>query len=756
MMEFTIEHWKEAVKEKYAELAGWLKGRGQTAGVMAYGGLTAFTLWPLVEQVTLAAQAGQPLPMAAILALGGVASGVGGNLLASQIQNWYENSKSGDAPTEEDVLAWLADNALQKEDVQPALDQMLVTLDAISQAQEALTPDDWRSFFRQLLADMQQIGNFSRYEARLEGAGLIVQGEGNIVADRGGVIVQGYVLGDVITKRVTVEQIDPTQIDPQALRESYLAHVLDNYNRLLLGGIDPKAVTTGQKPLRLSAVYTALLTKRLEGERQLAEPRMRDEPQREARRLSALEQLNRHRRLVLLGDPGSGKSTFVNFAAVCLCGAALNDPELNLELLTTPLPQDENQSPWEEETEPEPQPWDHGSLLPVCITLREFAARGLPPAGNEGTAEHLWRFIENELKTAALGEYTPLLKKEMLEQGGIFMFDGLDEVPAADEHRLQIIQVVEDIKATFKKCRILVASRTYAYQKQDWRLADFAETVLAPFSKGQIDYFVDRWYEQMVPHRFNEEDAAGRAVLLKNAISGSKRLYDLAERPLLLTLMASLHAWRGGSLPDKREELYADAVDLLLDTWEQQRIVRTAEGEVQVVQPSLEQWLKVDRDKVRGLINRLAYEGHKRQRDEVDTADIPEKNLVVDLLELSEDDSLQPKQLVTYISDRAGLLLPRGQGIYTFPHRTFQEYLAACHLTAHNYPAEVAELAREAPIRWREVALLAGAKAARGSAYALWGLVEELCHEVPGEGGEAASWGAHLAGQLIVETANLD
>jgi hypothetical protein len=84
-----------------------------------------------------------------------------------------------------------------------------------------------------------------------------------------------------------------------------------------------------------------------------------------------------------MGDPGSGKTTFVNFAALCMAGACLERMDANLTLLTAPLPNEKGQNGGKH------QPWNHGPLLPVHIILRHFAVRGLPESGEKGTAAHL-------------------------------------------------------------------------------------------------------------------------------------------------------------------------------------------------------------------------------------------------------------------------------------------------------------------------------------------------------------------------------
>ena len=747
-MSFSLQLWRDKFSQKLSELAFWLdQGYQRQLPYVAYSALAASALWPLIETAGAAFQTGQPLPVAFYTALGSLAGAVGGDLLAEQVRRLADRADQLNlGAVADDVAA----QAPVDSELRAALDALLEKLDAVPQATARLPEAQRPRFLDTLQQELSALGSQSQPLIAIVRDGALALGSGNIVAGQGAVIVQGQA-ANISTGPTYVDkqiiQTGPPQTEPATLRQTYLNHLLQTIRRLSLAGIDPQAASEARRQLDLTAVYTALLTMATD-EAELGRPRRRAAEPDRPRPLSALRLLDGRARLVLLGDPGSGKSTFVNFVALCLAGAALGDPDLNLTALTAPLPDEKG------EDEPERQPWQRGPLLPVRVILRDFAAAGLPPASQPATAEHLWQHIAATLTPP---EFAPHLRRILLEEGGLVLLDGLDEVPEAEQRRAQIKQAVEDFAGAFPRCRLLVTSRTYAYQKQDWRLESFAEAVLAPFHTGQIRRFVTRWYDHIGALRnWPAVESQGRAALLQQAIAGSDRLGELAERPLLLTLMASLHAWRGGSLPEKREELYRDTVDLLLDWWESQRVAHNAAGDVVILQPSLAEWLKVDRAQVRKLLNRLAYEAHAAQPADTLTADIPDAALVAGLLALSQNPDVRPQRLVEYLSQRAGLLLPHGVGVHTFPHRTIQEYLAACHLTDAGFPDTLAELARRDPARWREVALLAGAKAVRGMAAAVWLLADALCYRPPAAAsGLEDAWGARLAGQLLVESADL-
>lgn len=553
------------------------------------------------------------------------------------------------------------------------------------------------------------------------------------------------------------EQKEP---DSNHLRTDYLSHLYANTRFITLNGIDPQVVGDIEARLNLSAIYTALYTRSLE---------LSDSDEIKASThnfsisdyLSVLDCINRNKHLVLLGDPGCGKSTLVNFVTLCLAGELLCEKDANLEKLIAPIPRYYNYfdvNEVDQEVELKYQSWDHGALIPVRVVLRDFAAEFHSLAELPGKSNLIWAFIEKELTKSSHADFLPYLRRELIEVGGLVLFDGLDEIPSADQMRSKIKRAIEDFTMAYPKCRIIVTSRVYAYQKQDWRLQGYTDVLIAPFSKVQICQLIDRYYAHIADIRnLNHESAQGRASLLKRAIIQNKRLVDLAERPLLLTLMVSLHAWRGGNLPEDREELYEQAVDLLLDLWERNKWERNSLGEITVQRQSIVEYLKVDRKQLRQFLDHIAFSAHSEQKELDNVAGIADGELITGLLGIVKKGDIYPQYLEQYLKERSGLLIEYGNNLYSFPHRTIQEYLAACYLTDHEDPSDIAQLARNDPDRWREVVLLAGAKAARGMNYAVWTLARELCPIELTDSEEVRNieWGALFAGQCLAESANL-
>ena len=79
-------------------------------------------------------------------------------------------------------------------------------------------------------------------------------------------------------------------------------------------------------------------------------------------------------------------------------------------------------------------------------------------------------------------------------------------------------------------------------------------------------------------------------------------------------------------------------------------------------------------------------------------------------------ENVNPRVVLSYLEQRAGLLVGRREEVYAFPHRSFQEYLAACHINADpESAARLRDLVRADPAWWREVFLLGVGKKRLGS-----------------------------------------
>ncbi|AOY79657.2 HEAT repeat domain-containing protein [Moorena producens JHB] len=342
------------------------------------------------------------------------------------------------------------------------------------------------------------------------------------------------------------------------------------------------------------------------------------------------------RRVVILGAPGSGKTTLMSYFAVML---AQSKPEiLGLDADTD---------------------W-----LPILIRMRDFAINL-----DKSLIDYARVFAENTMSVKPLP--VGFFEHWLSDGRALILLDGLDEVPE-EAKRNDVVRRIENFLGQFDRNRAIITSRPAGYRRDFFHTEEFPHYQIEPFDDNKISAFIDNWYNS----RFQDQaEAERRKQSLRKALDEHDRIKLLARNPLLLTIIALIHRYQA-VLPKERFDLYNCAVKTLLTSWDANK---------EISSQGLFKYL--DLYDLRRLMELLAYWIHTQgnvgnneggtlinQDELIDQLSQQIKTLKQVQLYQAEEEA---EAFVTLIRDRTGLLNEQGQNCYGFVHKTFQEYLCA-------------------------------------------------------------------------------
>ena len=365
-------------------------------------------------------------------------------------------------------------------------------------------------------------------------------------------------------------------------------------------------------------------------------------------RVPGLQAVEQHSKLMVLGKPGAGKTTFLKYLAMqCIEGLFQN-----------------NQVPW-------------------FITLKDFAESSKEPNLLEYTAQQLLSYGVTDASEKV---------SQLLRHGKAFiLLDGLDEVREDDTER--VLQQIQDFSNEFHTNQFVITCRIAA---KEYTFEQFTEVEVADFDDKQIKTFVTKWFQ----HK-KDNDASKQFM---QQLESNKPIKELANNPLLLTLLC-LEFGDSGDFPSDRAELYNRAIHTLLRKWDAKRNIKRDEVyknlTVRNKETLLSQvgWNTFER-------NDYFFKRRDIERYIGDfIRNLPEAK--DDLEALQVDSELVLKS----IEAQHGILVERATGIYSFSHLTFQEYFSARKIAysanqKENLQSLVGHITEK---RWREVFLLSAA-----------------------------------------------
>ncbi len=349
--------------------------------------------------------------------------------------------------------------------------------------------------------------------------------------------------------------------------------------------------------------------------------------QLQEKRVEGLKAVRDYSKLMVLGKPGAGKTTFLKYLTIqCSKGDFLR------------------------------------YCVPVFIPLKQFAETEGEPG--------LFDYISLWLSECGVSEAETKAQQILKKGRALVLLDGLDEVREEDSDR--IIKEIRQFSQQFSLSQFVITCRIAA---SDYTFNQFTEVEVADFEDEQIKKFAKSWFE--IKNLDYAEDFIQQ-------LSDNPQIKELATSPLLLTLLC-LEFEDSRSFPADRAELYKRATDTLLRKWDDKRRIQRQQVYKQLSVKRKEDLLS----QVAFSTFKEKHYFFKQRIVENHIADyisnLPDAPTETHKLHLDSGAVLKS------IEAQHGLLVERARGFYSFSHLTFQEYFTAQKIVSEQAIPELVE-----------------------------------------------------------------
>ena len=338
----------------------------------------------------------------------------------------------------------------------------------------------------------------------------------------------------------------------------------------------------------------------------------------ESRRLSLIEIVNSTRCLVIVGDPGSGKTTFLRFLA---------NKTLSL----------------------------NNEIFPCYVRLTgvdEFARNKEMSISPELLIDYLLDVSKRE--NLQLTKYG--LERRSLSGKILWLLDGLDELPSLAV-REAMVEAIEDASQIWKESRFVLTSRPLALTGKAIPV-DFVIVGIDQMQDHDIRAFLETWTSLL----FSEADDRSRNKYLTelyDAIRDNPTIRSLARNPVMLTCMAVVH-FNEHHLPEGRADLLEAVIKWLIRARERSE--------------DREGTLTLNPFTIEGIYRKIALAMFK-------TKSGPRYQIglyqAAELVKSHFENTEKALNFLVQTEAKTGILVRRGEGDLAFWHSLFQEYLAA-------------------------------------------------------------------------------